>query len=121
VRELGFEESVVIWTAGSNPYAPYDIESVDGDGLAIYIEVKSTSGSDPAAPFLISYSELLQAIKWGAQYAIYRVTDVDSPVPSVHRYDNPIGRLRDGTATLDMSEARMRFGDPVDDTESGER
>lgn len=70
----------------SRPWeTPYDIESLDASGVRIYIEVKSTTGDDPTAPFLISQSELLEALGRRESYVIYRVTDVESAAPRVTR------------------------------------
>ncbi|MBB2923758.1 DUF3883 domain-containing protein [Cellulomonas cellasea] len=101
---------VVVHRSDLDQYAPHDIESVDEHGVSVFIEVKSTTGTDPCAPFDISQAELTQAIRYGSKYRVYRVTSVRSSTPTVTRYLNPISHVLEGNATLDLSKARMRFG-----------
>ncbi|NNH08795.1 DUF3883 domain-containing protein [Cellulomonas fimi] len=103
-------DDAVVWRSDAEQYAPYDIQSVDDDGVSIFIEVKSTTGSDPCAPFDISTAELTQSIRYGDKFRVYRVTDVRSSAPRITRYTNPVALVRAGLATLDVSKARMRFG-----------
>lgn len=109
VRDIGLDETLVQWVSLDHPLAPFDIKSVDLSG-EIYIEVKSTTSSDPSSPFNISQSELLLATRVGQRYMIYRVTSVDAAAPRVHRYEDPIAMLEAGTATLNAADAQMRFG-----------
>ncbi len=107
---MGYDPSVVVHRADLQQFAPYDIESVDENGVRVYIEVKATSGDDPSAPFDISHAELMQAIRHGDRYRIYRVTSARSSSPHVTAYLDPIALVRSGKATLDTASARMRFG-----------
>lgn len=109
VRGLGLDETLVEWISLEHPLAPFDIKSVDLQG-ELYIEVKSTTSSDPTTPFSISQSELLLATRVAHRYLIYRVTSVDSAAPRVHRYEDPIAMLEAGTASLNAADAQMRFG-----------
>ena len=111
VADFGGDPSAVVWRADRNPFSPYDIESLDASGVRIYIEVKSTTGDDPTAPFLISQSELVEALRRRESYFIYRVTDVESAAPRVTRYCDPAGLLIDGRARLSVADARMTIGD----------
>ena len=46
VKASGGDESKVVWVSQDNPGSDFDINSIDGDGKTLWIEVKSTSGSD---------------------------------------------------------------------------
>ena len=76
------------------------------------IEVKATTGLEPTDPFVISDSELRFAIAHHDQYFIYRVTDVKSSSPRVHRYRDPIALLGRSPASLHLSRARMALPEP---------
>ncbi len=87
--EGGFDPSQVKWESEHNELAPYDISSIDG-GQIIYIEVKSTTASDPVEPFVISYNELVLAGVKRDRYFIYRVTDALSETPTITRFRDPL-------------------------------
>ena len=108
---LGFDTDAVHWRSAEHPFAPYDIESLDADGQRIYIEVKSTTSSDPTDNFQISEAELLCALQKRSNYYIYRITDAHKPKPRVTRYQDPIARIRAGRARLRLSGARLTFAD----------
>lgn len=110
VSQFGGDPDVVFWRSERNPLAPYDIESLDEDGQRIYIEVKSTSGDDPTAPFLISHGELLEALRLRSRYFVYRVTEAGTATPRIFRYRDPAGLLAEEQANLTMAGARMWFG-----------
>jgi hypothetical protein len=107
VQAFGGDPAAVVWRSRRNPFAPHDIESLDEDGQRIFIEVKSTTNSDPAAAFPISRAELMQAIRHGSRFYIYRVTAVDTARPAVHRYRDPARLLRESKADLGLSGANM--------------
>ena len=54
----------------------YDIESVNEHGETIYIEVKTTRGSEKT-PFHISHNELEKSKEFSDSYYLYRVHDFD--------------------------------------------
>lgn len=110
VAAFGGDPDVVYWRSERNPLAPFDVESLDDDGQRIFIEVKSTSGDDPTTPFLVSHGELLEALRLRSRYFIYRVTEVDTARPRIHRYRDPAGLLIEEHANLSMAGARMWFG-----------
>lgn len=56
---------------GGESLKPYDLIAEDNDGILIYIEVKSTSGSQNQAA--LSWNELKFAKDHGANYHVYRV------------------------------------------------
>jgi len=107
----GLNPEAVVWRSELHPFAPHDIESVDADGQRIFIEVKATTGSDPGEPFLISQSELLEALRHRSRYYIYRVTKANTATPSIHRYRDPVSLLTEGMAQLRVSDARMKLGE----------
>ena len=107
VRAAGFDPSVVKWVSKINELSPYDIESVEPDGQPRYIEVKATSGSDPTDAFPISAAELAFGTRRGHSYFIYRVTDVRTDAPQIYRYQDPIGELSLGHATIRWSRASL--------------
>lgn len=110
VRQFGMNPDMVEWRSRTDELAPIDIVSLDEGGDRIFIEVKSTSGSDPAAPFEISRSELLEAGALGARYLIYRVTDANTSSPTVTRWADPLRLIREGNGRLLLSGAQMELG-----------
>ena len=62
----------VTWVSKTNETSPYDIRSLDEDGQVIYIEVKSTKGTDPNGQFWISRAEVELARSKRGRYYIYR-------------------------------------------------
>ena len=78
----------------------------------MYIEVKATSGDDAYEPFEISHAELMWALRHQSRYYIYRVTNAHTATPSIARFQNPVSMLRDGSAELGLSGARLAFQPP---------
>jgi len=117
LENIGFDPNAVIWRADRNPYAPFDIESLDEDGQRIFIEVKSTTADDPGEPFEISEAELRHALKEGERYFVYRVTETHTARPTVTRYEDPLRLVRLGHAEIRLSGARLAFhaGSATDD------
>ena len=113
VQAFGGDPTAVLWRSKRNPFAPHDIESLDEDGQRIFIEVKSTSESEPSRPFPITHSELMQALKHRSRFYIYRVTSVDTATPAVHRYRDPARLLAEGKADIRLSDASMMLGEAV--------
>jgi hypothetical protein len=109
MRVLGFPAEALIWRSKEEPTSPYDIESLDDNGNRIYIEVKSTTASDPTAPCPISRAELLFAFDHRDEYWIYRVTDVRNARPVITPYRNPVGELAAGHAVLSVKDAYLRL------------
>lgn len=100
------------WVSKDDPLSPYDIRSEDEHGDPIYIEVKSTSGSDPYAAFPISSGELACAAAQGPRYRIYRVTDVKTAAPKVTVFTDPVRLLEEERATLSSIDLALAFGRP---------
>jgi hypothetical protein len=110
----------VIWEADRNDIAPYDVRSLDEDRHVIYIEVKSTTGTDETAPFDISDAEHRFAFEKGSRHFVYRVTDIKSARPLIHTYRDPIRGLREGTARLRWKSAKLSLPKARPDVEGGE-
>lgn len=109
LRSLSLEPDAVVWRSQDHPYAPYDVESLDEGGQRIYIEVKSTTNSDPTDPFEISEPELRWAIARRSQAFVYRVTDAHTAAPTIVWYQDPIGLVLDKHAALQLNRARLVF------------
>jgi len=109
LRDTGLDPDAVLWRSERNPYAPYDIESLDEDGQRIFIEVKSTTSDDPSDPFEISEAELRCALREAERYYIYRVTETHTARPRVTRYEDPLRLVRLGHAEIRLSGARIAF------------
>jgi len=107
LEAIGKDPELVTHVSRANETAPYDIRSVDDDDQVIYIEVKSTKGTDPSEPFFISHGELVEAAYRGPRYYIYRVTDVDSAVPQIVRAANPLQLVREHRGRLQLAKAQM--------------
>ena len=107
LEAIGKDPEFVTHVSRTNETAPYDIRSVDDDDQVIYIEVKSTKGTDPSEPFFISHGELVEAAYRGPRYYIYRVTDVDSAVPQIVRAANPLQLVREHRGRLQLAKAQM--------------
>lgn len=113
VQGSGQDPERVMWRSEVHPFAPYDIESIDADGHTMHIEVKSTSGDDPYEPFEISHAELMWALRHRSRYYIYRVTNAHQAAPTISRFQDPVALLREGSAELGLSGARLAFRSPT--------
>jgi hypothetical protein len=107
IRALGLPVGSVVWVSKTDELSPYDIRSLDEHGQIIYIEVKSTRGSDPSEEFIISKAELDLARLHRSRYYIYRVTSTDTTAPTITRAADPLGLVLDGKADLHLKNARM--------------
>lgn len=104
---LGLPVDSVVWVSKTDELSPYDIRSLDAHGQVIYIEVKSTRGSDPSEEFIISKAELDLARLHRSRYYIYRVTSTETATPVITRVADPLGLVLDGKADLHLKNARM--------------
>lgn len=107
LKKHGKNPDSVHWVSNADELSPYDMTSVDEDDQLIYIEVKATKGPDPTEAFYISRAELIEATVHRSRYYIYRVTDVDSAVPTITRWTDPIGLIKDGKGHLLLAKAQM--------------
>ena len=106
VRALGYDdpESHVVWVSQTNPGADHDILSIGPDGGPIWIEVKSTTGSD--GRFDWSIAEFEKALREGPRYQLWRVYDVGGTSPTAKCFDNPASLLLTPTIRLEISSLR---------------
>jgi len=106
VRALGHDdpESLVVWVSQTNPGADHDILSIGSDGGPIWIEVKSTTGSD--GRFNWSIAEFEKALREGPRYQLWRVYDVGGISPTAKCFDNPARLLLTPTIRLEISSLR---------------
>jgi hypothetical protein len=107
LMKLGKNPNSVHWVSKVDELSPYDMTSVDEDDQLIYIEVKSTKSADPTEAFYISHAELIEATYRRSRYYIYRVTDVDTAVPSITRWADPLGLIKEGKGRLLLAKAQM--------------
>lgn len=107
LKDLGKNPNLVHWVSRTDELSPYDLLSVDEDDQLIYIEVKSTKGSDAAEPFYVSHAELIEATFRRSRFYIYRVTDVDSASPTITRWADPLALIKDGKGRLLLAKAQM--------------
>jgi hypothetical protein len=106
VSALGYEnpEAHVIWVSKDDPGADHDIRSISADGGPIWIEVKSTTGSD--GRFEWSIAEFERALREGPRYQLWRVYGVGGLSPLAKRFDNPASLLRGPTLRLELGTLR---------------
>ncbi|MHA7297199.1 sacsin N-terminal ATP-binding-like domain-containing protein [Pseudarthrobacter sp. MDT3-1] len=107
LKKHGKNPDSVRWVSKVDELSPFDMTSVDEDDQLIYIEVKSTNGADPTEAFYISRGELIEATVRRSRYYIYRVTDVDAAVPTITRWADPLGLIKDGKGHLLLAKAQM--------------
>ena len=119
LKKLGKNPDSVHWVSKVDELSPYDMTSVDEDDQLIYIEVKSTKSADPTEAFYISHAELIEATYRRSRFYIYRVTDVDAAVPSITRWADPLGLIKEGKGRLLLAKAQMALtlDEDADDAE----
>jgi hypothetical protein len=115
LRAASLDPDCVRWVSRDDEQADHDLESLDEDGRAIYIEVKSTASADPGEPFPITSAELRFAARHRSRYYIYRVTRVREAVPAITRYRDPVGLWEEGRAETEVTQARMWLPQQPDD------
>ena len=101
VNALGEDESKVVWVSQGNPGSDFDINSIDDNGKKLWIEVKSTSGTD--GRFRWSKAEFDKARQHRGQYILYRVYAADTRTPSVKEFRDPVGLLLNDAMRLNVS------------------
>lgn len=106
VRALGFDppEQKVIWSSHIDAGADHDIQSIDADGLPIWIEVKATSGYD--GRFDWPRREFEKALREGARYQLWRVYGATSANPLAKVFSDPITLLRTSVVRLELGGLR---------------
>ena len=101
INALGEDESKVIWVSQGNPGSDFDIYSIDDNGKKLWIEVKSTSGTD--GRFRWSKAEFDKARRHRGQYILYRVYEADTRTPSVKEFRDPVNLLLNDAMRLNVS------------------
>jgi|GEM_PF-1534927 len=117
IERLGKNPELVQWVSQKIQTAPYDLISVDKDDQRIYIEIKSTNSTDPTEPFYISKAELIEAMSRRNCFYIYRVTEVDSEIPKIMRWSDPLGLINEGKGSLLLAKAQMALTNGGDDVQ----
>lgn len=97
-------EQKVIWTSTLDPGADHDIQSIAEDGSPIWIEVKSTSGSD--GRFDWSKREFEKALREGQRYQLWRIYGAGSETPTAKLFEDPIALLRKSILRLEIGDLR---------------
>ena len=106
LRKAGFQEDHVVWVSNEYPASNFDIESVDDDGKKLFIEVKTTTGSD--GKFHWSKPEFQLALQAQDQYILYRVYLVSSHSPIICPFRNPVALISWGGLHLDIESFRAQ-------------
>jgi hypothetical protein len=104
VRRLGFPQERVVWASKIRETEEYDILSVDDDGGDLWIEVKSTVGTD--GRFDWSIAEFLKASQEGARYELVRVYEAQSTTPKIKRFRDPVRLYQQELLKLDIGSLR---------------
>ena len=117
LSKAGLDPALVKWESENNELAPFDISSVD-DGQVIYIEVKSTTSSNPMDTFMISYNEIMLAGACRDRYFIYRVTDTLGETPKITRFRDPFGLVLDKKGEIHLRSATMSLTVGPDDEDA---
>ena len=106
VRSLGYEspEDFVVWTSKNDPGADHDIRSIDENGEPLWIEVKSTTGTD--GYFEWPRREFEKALRSGNSYEIWRVYQVHTMQPTARRFRNPISMLSSSRLGLQLGSVK---------------
>ena len=107
----GSPEEIVVWSSRTNTNSDHDIRSIDENGDTLWIEVKSTSGSD--GRFAWSRREFEKAMNCGENYELWRVYQVDTKRPVAKGFRNPIALLRAGVIRLQLGSL-MATVEPID-------
>lgn len=106
LRSLGYSvpEEFVVWTSKDTPGADHDIKSVAEDGQALWIEVKSTTGSD--GRFEWPRREFEKAFREGDHYELWRVYEAQSVNPVAKRFRDPVSLLRNAGLRIELATLR---------------
>jgi len=112
--ELERDERLV-WVSDRDLYANHDIKSVDRgpDGLIdIWIEVKSTAGTDQTVEWSINEFQLAASL--GDRYWLYWVSHADRSKPrGPVRFQNPVKLWQDGELTLDFRQLAITLPETI--------
>lgn len=106
LRALGHvsPEQLVRWTSQANAGADHDIRSVAEDGKPLWIEVKSTTGTD--GRFDWSKKEFQKALREGDHYELWRIYEAATECPSARRFRDPVALFGEEALKLDIGSLR---------------
>ena len=104
----GYEspESLVTWVSRDDPTADHDIRSVGENGATLWIEVKSTSGSD--GNFDWPESEVARAMAEREHYVLCRVYRAGSRNPIIKRFHDPLSMIESCQMRLGLGSVRAQ-------------
>jgi hypothetical protein len=97
-------EDVVVWTSQTDPGADHDIRSIVEDGTPLWIEVKSTMGTD--GRFDWSRQEFEKALRERDRYGLRRVYEVHTLKPTAKAFRDPAALLAKSELILELSTFR---------------
>jgi hypothetical protein len=106
VRQLGFAEPEkrVVWVSKIDAGIDHDIRSIDKDGEPIWIEVKSTMGTD--GRFDWPQREFQKALREGERYTLWRVYEAHTEHPTAKPFRNPASLFARAVLHLEISKLR---------------
>jgi hypothetical protein len=106
LRALGYDhpEEHVVWTSLTDPGADHDIKSIAEDGRPLWIEVKSTVGTD--GRFEWPKKEFEKALVEGNSYELWRVYQAHTDQPSTKRFRNPLALIPLSALKLELGTLR---------------
>jgi len=114
VRSLGYEapERYVIWISRNDAGADHDIQSVTDDGGLLWIEVKSTTGTD--GWFYWPKKEFEKALRERERYELWRVYESHTTHPVAKCFRDPIALLNRNALRLELGTLRAVI-EPLED------
>lgn len=102
LTDAGMDPEKAVWISAVSPAADHDIQSEDVDGTRLWIEVKAATGTD--GRFHWSRAEFDLARRARNQYVLYRVYGVDTVLPVVKAFRDPVALLLNDRLRLYLSE-----------------
>jgi hypothetical protein len=94
----------VVWVSKTDAGADHDIRSIDADGTPIWIEVKSTVGTD--GRFEWPQQEFEKVLREGKQYVLWRVYEAHTDHPTAKPFRDPAGLFAQSALRLEISGLR---------------
>jgi hypothetical protein len=97
-------EADVVWVAATDLGADHDIRSIGDDGELIWIEVKSTTGTD--GRFDWARREFEKALREGPRYQLWRIYNAASQTPEIKVFIDPVALIRSSRLRLEIGDLR---------------
>lgn len=106
VQSLGYEppEKYVIWTSRNDSMADHDIQSINSTGETIWLEVKSTMGTD--GRFFWPKNEFKKALRERDHYELWRVYEAHTTHPSAKCFRDPVSLVNRNALQLELGTLR---------------